>query len=347
MVVRRGSGYIKKRKLGEGTYATIYLADEIELYKDSEFKVLKDYEVDPKELTKPKDSPENDTESASPLLGQKERYRKAIRQVAIKKIKKTRYSMGIEVSAIREIQSLKKVRSDFVIQLFDIFCYKGTLHLVLEYLESNLEEVIKDKRVIIMPGDVKSWILMILKGLYACHRKFLIHRDIKPNNILINSKGIVKLADFGLARDLGVGDMTPEVITRWYRPPELLFGSKLYSFSVDMWSLGCVFAELFLRTPYFPGEDDFKQLDLIFRGLGTPNEVVWPGIATLPSFIKYPVYPPPPLKSLFTAVSDDALDLLSKMLVYDPSRRITPLNAIKHPYFINLPRPTQSGKFSL
>ncbi|TBU02120.1 serine/threonine kinase [Hamiltosporidium magnivora] len=303
-------GYIKRKKLGEGTYATIYLADEIE------------------------------TEDSSKIYYSPTCTIKPIRKVAIKKIKRSDMIKGLDLSAIREIKSLRKIDSRYVIKILNVFYFSKTLNLVLEYVESNLEIIIKDRSIIIMPEDIKAWSYMILRGLFACHSKFILHRDIKPNNILITVTGIVKLADFGLSRSISTQSMTPQAITRWYRPPELLLGSKLYSFGVDMWSFGCVFAELFLRTPYFPGDDDIKQLDTIFKALGTPSEKDWPSLTLLPNFIKFPIYQRHPLKNLFSAVSDDALDLLSKLLTYDPSKRITCLNALKHPYFINLPRPT-------
>jgi cyclin-dependent kinase 7 len=267
-----------------------------------------------------------------------------VRRVALKKIKISTQGEGVEMSALREIKSLKKISSRYVVKMHECFIQNGSVNIVLEYLESDLEQVIKNKEIIIMPGDIKAWLLMILKGLYACHRKFVIHRDVKPNNILIDANGVAKLADFGLAREIGNNDMTYQVVTRWYRAPELLFGYLLFTFAIDIWALGCVFAELFLRTPYFPADDDFKQLDLIFRALGTPSEKEWPDISSLPLYVKYPWYPRTSLKSLFTGASDDAIDLLGKMLTYDPLRRITCLNALKHSYFTNLPRPTRNEK---
>lgn len=307
------TAYIKRKKVGEGTYAVIFLADEVE-------------------------TPVNK------FMIEENEDHIFVKKVAIKRIKITEYAEGLEISAIREIKALKKVKHENVLQLYNIFMYKNQLNLVLEYAITNLEVIINNKKIIIMPSDIKAWMLMILKGLYACHRKFIVHRDIKPNNILVCSDGTLKLADFGLSRDIDRLEMTSNVVTRWYRAPELFFGSKYYTFAVDIWAVGCVFAELFLRTPYFPGDSDFKQLDVIFKALGTPTEKDWPNHTKLPSYVKYQEYPAYPINSLFSAASDDAIDLLEKMLKYDPTKRITTLNSLKHMYFKNLPRPSLTEK---
>lgn len=305
------TAYIKRKVLGEGTYALIFLADEVSTVNTE--KILKS---------------DKDTVFK--------------RRVAIKRIKTTDIAFGIEISSIREIKALKKIKSPYVLNLFDVFIYQNSMHIILEYIETNLEVIIKNKKIILMPSDIKSWLLMILKGLYAMHKKFVIHRDIKPNNILINKLGIVKIADFGLAREID-GDMTPTVVTRWYRAPELLFNSKMYTFGVDMWAVGCVFAELFLRVPFFGGESDFHQLELIFQVLGNP-EKSWKHCETLSGYVKYKKSVPIDFATIFTGCSEDALDLLKKMLTLDAKKRITCLNALKHDYFTNLPRPTVPEK---
>ncbi|OMH79936.1 putative tubulin-tyrosine ligase [Zancudomyces culisetae] len=166
---------------------------------------------------------------------------------------------------------------------------------------------------------------------------------MKPNNLLISSSGELKLADFGLARPFGDATlaMTSQTVTRWYRAPELLYGSKYYTGAVDIWAMGCIFAELMLRTPYLPGESDLDQLNTTFRALGTPTEDEWPGMTQLPDFVEMKKYPKAQLNLLFTAASPNALDLLGRMLCYNPSKRITTYEALGHPYFADLPAPTR------
>ncbi|ORE09826.1 Pkinase-domain-containing protein [Rhizopus microsporus var. microsporus] len=268
------------------------------------------------------------------------------RTVAIKKIKMGQFKDGMDLTAIREVKYLQEIRHPNVIELIDVYSYKTNLNLVLEYLESDLEQVIKDKSILFMPADIKSWMLMILRGLDHCHRHFILHRDMKPNNLLISSNGTLKIADFGLARDWGDPgkQMTSQVVTRWYRSPELLFGAKEYSYAVDIWAVGCIFAELMLRTPYVAGESDIDQLTKIFHALGTPTEADWPGMTALPDYIPFKVFPKVPLRQYFTAAGVDALSLLEQMLVFDPNKRWTAEECLKHSYFKNVPLPTSPEK---
>lgn len=203
--------------------------------------------------------------------------------------------------------------------------------------------IIKDKSLIFSSSDIKSWLLMILRGVHYLHSYFILHRDLKPNNLLIDANGVLKIADFGLARDYGnpYVNMTSQVVTRWYRSPELLFGAKSYGTSVDIWSIGCIFAELMLRTPYLPGNTDVDQLDTIFRALGTPTDEDWPGMRQLPDFVEFKQYPKPVNhRVLFTAASDDELRLLEWLLLFDPLKRPSAKQALKSKYFSSYPRPT-------
>ncbi|MQM09444.1 hypothetical protein Taro_042309 [Colocasia esculenta] len=263
--------------------------------------------------------------------------------VAIKKIRLGAQKEGINFTALREIKLLKELKDSNIIELIDAFPHKGNLHLVFEFMESDLEAVIRDRNIVLSPADIKSFLQMTLKGLAFCHKKWVLHRDMKPNNLLIAADGQLKLGDFGLARIFGSPDrrFTHQVFARWYRAPELLFGAKHYGPGVDVWAAGCIFAELLLRRPFLQGTSDIDQLGKIFAALGTPTPAQWPDMVYLPDYVEYQHVPAPPLRSLFPNASDDALDLLLKMLTYDPKTRISAQQALEHRYFTSIPAPTK------
>lgn len=170
----------------------------------------------------------------------------------------------------------------------------------------------------------------------------MLHRDLKPPNLLINREGQLKLADFGLARAFGipVRSYTHEVVTLWYRAPDVLLGSRKYSTPVDIWSVGCIFAEMANGRPLVAGTSEEDQLDRIFRLLGTPNVQDFPGIVELPEYSpdRFPPYPPPRggLASLVPTLDPLGVDLLNRMLQYDPARRITAQDALEHSFFADM-----------
>ncbi|GAQ84194.1 cyclin-dependent kinase D-1 [Klebsormidium nitens] len=268
------------------------------------------------------------------------------RIVAIKKIRLGKYKEGVNVTALREIKLLKELHDPHVIELIDVYPKKKNLNLVFEFMTSDLEGVIKDRSTVLSPADIKSYMQMALKAIAFCHRKWVLHRDLKPNNFLIATDGQMKLADFGLARIFGSPDrvFTHQVFARWYRAPELLFGSKQYGPGVDIWALACIFAELILRRPFLLGESDMDQLGKIFAAFGTPTEAVWPGMTSLPDYIEFVPCPPTTLRQLFPNVSEDCLDILQKMFTYDPRKRISAEAALSHRYFSTGPAPTKPDR---
>lgn len=272
--------------------------------------------------------------------------------VAIKKIKvNTEYRDGLSMDAIREVRYLQELSHPNIIALHSVFSSKNqNLNLVLEYLPlGDLEMLIKDTQGIRYgTAEVKAWMGMLARGVWFCHENFVLHRDIKPNNLLIAADGEVKLADFGLARSFSdpYRPMTSQVITRWYRPPELLFGARFYSGTVDVWSMGLVFAELILRTPFVPGNTDLHQIQLICQAIGTPLEENWPGVSKLEAFIDFakttihPVRGRDYFMSSFGTVGHVGVDLLMSMLVLDPRKRITSRQVLEHQWWTIDPRPT-------
>jgi len=187
------------------------------------------------------------------------------------------------------------------------------------------------------PQLVKSYTKQLLQGLLYCHRRRILHRDLKPQNLLIDRKGYLKLADFGLARAvcIPVRPYTHEVITLWYRAPEILLGSQAYSMPVDIWSAACIFAEMLAKRPLFPGDSEIDELFRIFRTLGTPTEEIWRGCTNLPDYKQnFPKWVKQDLKKFFAEEADpQAIDLLELMLIYEPNQRISAKSALEHKYF--------------
>jgi cyclin-dependent kinase 7 len=236
-----------------------------------------------------------------------------------------------------------------VIELVDVFSALGNLNLVLEFLPADLEMIIKDRNILFSPADVKSWLLMTLRGVHHCHRHYILHRDLKPNNLLLAPDGQLKIADFGLARSLGSPneDLTSNVVTRWYRAPELLFNAKHYTEAVDLWAVGIIFAELMLRVPYLPGKDDIDQIDVTFQALGTPTEASWQNVSSLPGYNNLKMYPKPTraeLRKRFIAASETALDLMIGLTEMNPIDRWSTERALLCNFFKDLPLPTEPSK---
>jgi cyclin-dependent kinase 2 len=257
------------------------------------------------------------------------------RVVALKKIKLDNQDEGVPSTAIREISVLKELDHDNIVGLIDVVHFERSLWLVFEFLDQDLKKYL-DSVSFVPPELVKSYVKQMLNGLLFCHSRRIIHRDLKPQNLLIDSTGKIKLADFGLARAfcVPVRNYTHEVITLWYRAPEILLGCQAYSIPVDIWSTGCIFAEMVKKRPLFRGDSEIDQLHKIFHIMGTPDETVWPGVTSFPDYNPtFPSWKPQSLTKIVTA-DPMVVDLLTKMLQYEPSKRISAKKALEHPYFL-------------
>lgn len=252
--------------------------------------------------------------------------------------------------AVREIKHLQELRHPNIVPLYSVFTSKDqNLNIVLEYLPcGDLEKLIRDTdNVRYGAADIKAWMGMLTRAVWFCHENFVLHRDIKPNNLLIAGDGEVKLADFGLARSFSdpYRQMTTNVITRWYRPPELLFGAKHYSGAVDIWSVGTVLAELVLRTPFMAGGTEIHQVNLICQAIGTPTEDNWPGVTKLPDYLTgmevHPLKGRDYFMSMFPTLGAEGVDLLMKTLSLDPKKRITARDMLRHEWWRKEPKPTR------
>ncbi|GJJ09571.1 negative regulator of the PHO system [Clathrus columnatus] len=290
------TNYVQMEKLGEGTYATVYKG---RARNTNEIVALKEIHLDAEE--------------------------------------------GTPSTAIREISLMKELKHTNIVRLHDVIHTETKLVLIFEFCEQDLKKYMDTHgdRGALDPHTVRSFMYQLLKGTAFCHENRVLHRDLKPQNLLINRKGELKLGDFGLARAFGVpvNTFSNEVVTLWYRAPDVLLGSRTYSTSIDVWSCGCIFAEMIQGTPLFRGRDNQDQLLHIMKIIGTPDDRTLRKIAqeaNLPpdSVMKpFPKLPKVPWQNILTKASPQAIDLLDRLLQFDPNERLTAAEALTHPYF--------------
>mmetsp|Transcript_33035 Transcript_33035/g.58189 ORF Transcript_33035/g.58189 Transcript_33035/m.58189 type:complete len:303 (+) Transcript_33035:161-1069(+) len=259
--------------------------------------------------------------------------------VALKKIRLESSDEGVPPTAIREISLLKELPHPNVVLLKDILHTETKLWLIFEFIEQDLKRYLESRSEMLPTQSVKELMYQILSGLTFCHTHRILHRDLKPQNILVDRSGNLRLADFGLARAFGlpVRTLTHEVVTLWYRAPEILMGVKQYSTPIDIWSVGCIFAELTTKRPLFTGDSEIDQLFKIFRILGTPTEETFPSIVNYPDYKPtYPRWAGTGLATHVPLLDDKGKELLSRMICYDPRKRISAREAMQHAYFDDL-----------
>jgi len=258
--------------------------------------------------------------------------------VALKKIKVEVETEGIPSSALREIAILKSLNHPNIVKLLDVIAEEGKLYLIFEYCKYDLRSYILKNfpNQAIPENEIKDIMKQILSGVYYCHSNRVLHRDLKPANILVTEDGTVKIADFGLSRfySIPVKKYSPEIITVWYRGPEILLGVEEYGSSTDIWSVGCIFGELFKKFPLFTGDCEIGQLLKIFEMLGTPQENEWVGVTKLKNYLQsFPKFKRKPWENILKSnPSLEAIDLMEKMLTFNPVERIPAKIALLHPF---------------
>eukprot|EP01083_Nonionella_stella_P050129 133437_1 len=302
--------YEKLGKLGEGTYGIVYMARD---RRTNEFVALK-------------------------------RIRTGLNN------KKT----GFPMTSIREIKILQNLDHCNIVSLREVVRSTniGYIFLVFEYYQHDLASLMDSQSVRFTISEMKCIVLQLLSAIEYAHAHFVIHRDIKLSNILLNNNGNIVLCDWGLARLFSnpLKKHTSKVVTLWYRAPELLFGINVYHTAIDMWAVGCIVAELLQHKPLLPGKNEIQQIQLIYELLGAPNHHIWPNYMALPRIVDgtFKEVENPQTKQkykwnvidhLFACYKANCLDLMKQLLAYDPSKRITATNAIKHPFFKEIPLP--------
>ncbi|KAI0019022.1 PHO system negative regulator [Xylariomycetidae sp. FL0641] len=314
------SSFQQLEKLGEGTYATVYKGTENGTSKPV---ALKEIHLDSEE--------------------------------------------GTPSTAIREISLMKELRNLNIVDLKDVIHTENKLMLVFEFMQCDLKKYMDTHgdRGALQPDIIKRFMFQLLKGIRFCHQKKVLHRDLKPQNLLINQESVaievtkliptnikpdgekvreqvelpgpvLKLGDFGLARAFGipVNTFSNEVVTLWYRAPDVLLGSRTYNTSIDIWSAACIMAEMYTGRPLFPGTTNEDQIIRIFRIMGTPTERSWPGITQFPEYKPtFQMYATQDLRAILPQIDPLGIDLLRRMLVLRPEHRISALEALYHPWF--------------
>ncbi|KAF5383263.1 hypothetical protein D9615_005069 [Tricholomella constricta] len=282
------------------------------------------------------------------------------RVVALKRILMHNEKEGMPVTALREIKILKALRHSCVIEILDMFIVRSSakdplsVYMVFPYMDHDLAGLLENDRVKLQPSHIKLYMKQLLEGTEYMHRNNILHRDMKAANLLISNTGSLRIADFGLARafDNNVTRTTIDgrvkerkytncVVTRWYRPPELLLGARQYGGEVDIWGIGCVLGEMFSRRPILPGNSDLDQLEKIWHLCGTPNQHTWPNFDALPGCegVKRFQLHSRRIKQTYESVGYETCDLLDKLLTCNPRERITAAQALDHDYFWTDPLP--------
>lgn len=286
-------------------------------------------------------------------------HKKSREIVALKRINTEQEENGFPITAIREVKILKVLKHPNIVNLKEIVTSKEqgknlpkNVFMVFEYLEYDLYGLLETPEIKLTQDHIKSWSKQLLSGVHYMHKNKVIHRDLKASNLLVNKKGELKIADWGLARSWNsdMKHLTNRVITLWYRPPELLLGSNQYNTKIDMWSVGCILAEMFRRSGFLRGRDEVSQLECIFKTCGHPTKENWPNIErTCRLWKKFKpgdgeVTRPRRLREALRAqvrnprwMTDNALDLIDHLMILNPDNRWSAQKALLADYFFDEP----------
>ena len=263
---------------------------------------------------------------------------------ALKKIRLQPEEEGTPSTALREISLLLEISHINVVQLYDVIHTPQKLTLVFEYIDSDMKKLLEKQQKAFDLKTAKSYLYQLLRGINFIHKKKILHRDLKPQNLLISNEGVLKIADFGLARGntINVKTFTHEVITLWYRPPDVLIGAKHYDMSIDMWSVGCIFAEMILGKPLFAGSNEEEQINQVLNIIQLPSIEEYPEFRSFcdykEEYEKYTMTNSNKLRSILTEdlLDNKGFELLRKMLMIIPEFRITTIEALTDEFFSDL-----------
>ena len=227
-----------------------------------------------------------------------------------------------------------------------------SIFLVLDFLEHDLKTLLEDMSEPFLSSEIKTLLQQLTSGVSYLHENWILHRDLKTSNILLNNRGVLKIADFGMARYFGDPPlkMTQLVVTLWYRAPELLLGAETYGTAVDMWSVGCIFGELLTKEPLLQGKNEVDELSKIFELCGIPTDETWPGFKRLPNarslrLPKSPVSQGSVLRAKFPFLTSAGSSLLVSLLELNPSRRPSAKEVLEHSFFSEYPKPKSTEMF--
>ncbi|XP_065187961.1 cyclin-dependent kinase 11B-like [Sycon ciliatum] len=273
--------------------------------------------------------------------------------VALKRIKVEQERNGFPSTALREVSILLGLRHANIVQVKEVVVSADPVKvfLVMEYVEHDLKTLSNSMRDGFLMGEIKTLMLQLLSAVAYLHDNWVMHRDLKPSNLLLSHKGVLKVGDFGLAREYcnPPKAYTPVVCTLWYRAPEVLLGDEMYTTAIDVWSVGSIFAELVQKRPLFEGSSQITQIQQIFKLLGTPSEKIWPGWSNL-RIVKTVTFAVEPYnrltsKASLAKLSQSGFKLLNHLLTYDPRKRATAKEALSSEFFEESPLPVDSSLF--